>query len=77
MDGNKSFLNALLGPKPGWALTIVLWFWILGSMVPPDKITFFFFQEQWLHNEGFDLMVSNKWSEFKERFNAQSYSLDK
>jgi hypothetical protein len=37
---------------------------------------YFFFQEQWLHNEGFYKLVSDKWREVRTSFNQQSYSLD-
>jgi hypothetical protein len=38
---------------------------------------YFFFQEQWLLNDGFHKMVSNKWGEVRAKFNDQTYSLDR
>lgn len=38
---------------------------------------YFFFQEQWFHSDGFHKMVSDKWGEFRARFNDHAYSLDR
>jgi len=38
---------------------------------------YFFFQEQWMHSDGFHKMVSDKWSELRANFSDQTYCLDK
>lgn len=50
--------------------------WDSGEQGSP-RPKYFFFQEQWLHSDGFYNLVSDKWSEVRTKFGVQSYSLDK
>jgi hypothetical protein len=40
------------------------------------RTKYFFFEEKWIHHEGFFDLINSKWGEFKLRFNDHSYSLD-
>jgi hypothetical protein len=41
-----------------------------------SKPKYFFFEEKWLHHEGFYDLFKSKWGDFKGNFVKSSYSLD-